>query len=210
MGDGILTALHPFKGRRIAARRALFLFALLSWHAIGQDFNGAGQARLEDGGVLIESVTSEEGIRGLRASFLIKARPEAVWDLLTDYTRLREVLTNVEELSVLEESPQGARVRFRVRAAWMDFQYTLQRNYEEPGRRLTYRRVEGDLKSISGDWVISKGPDDEHQLVISTSFVDAGLLVPDAWVRSRAADDLRDTARRMRQRLEQGRDASGR
>ena len=186
----------------MAARGALLLFALLSLHAIGQDFSDVQQARLQDGDVLIENLTNGEGVHGLRAAFLIKASPEAVWNLLTDYERLREVLTNVEELRVLEKNPQGARVHFRVRAAWMDFQYTLQRNYEQPGRRLTYRLVDGDFKSLSGEWAVRKGPDDEHQLVVCESFLDAGFLVPGAWVRSRAADDLRETARRMRQRLE--------
>lgn len=181
------------------------LLALLSWHAIGQDFSEVQQARLQDGYVLIENVTNEEGVHGLRAAFLIKARPEEVWNLLVDYKRFRDIFPSVEELRVLEENRQGARVHFRIRAAWMDFQYTLERNYEQPGRRLTYRRVEGDLKSVSGEWVILKGPDDERQLVVCISFVDVGFLVPTALVRNRAADDLRDTARRMRQQLEQAR-----
>jgi ribosome-associated toxin RatA of RatAB toxin-antitoxin module len=189
----------------VTARGALLLFALLSWHAIGQDFSDVQQARLQDGDVLIENLTNEVGVHGLRAAFLVKARPEAVWDLLTDYERLREVLANVEELRVLEKSPQGARVRYRVRFALMDFQYTLDRSYEQPGRRLTYRLVEGDFKSLSGEWALRKGPDDEHQLVVCESFLDAGFLVPTAWVRGRAADDLRETALRMRQRLENGR-----
>lgn len=185
------------------ARGALLLSGLLSFHAIGQDFSDVQQARLHDGDVLIENLTNEEGVHGLRAAFLVKARPEAVWSLLTDYTRLREVLANVEELQVLEESAQGARVRFRVRFALADFHYTLQRDYEQPGRRLTYRLVEGDFKSLSGEWALRKGPDDERQLVVCESFLDAGFFVPTAWVRSRAADDLRETARRMRRRLEE-------
>jgi ribosome-associated toxin RatA of RatAB toxin-antitoxin module len=185
------------------ARGVLLLFALSSWHAVGQDFSDVQQARLQDGDVLIENVTNGGGVHGLRAAFLVKAPPEAVWNLLTDYERLREVLANVEELRVLEKNPQGARVHFRVRFALMDFQYTLERNYEQPGRRLTYRLVEGDFRSLSGEWALRKGPDDEHQLVVCESFVDVGFLVPAAWVRSRAADDLRETARRMRQRLEQ-------
>lgn len=185
------------------ARGLVLLFGLLSLHAIGQEFSDVQQARLEDGGVLIENVTNEEGIHGLRAAFLVKARPEAVWNLLIDYKHFREVFANVEALWVLEENQKGARVRYRIRAAWMNFHYTLQRDYEEPGRRLTWRRVEGDFKSIAGEWVIRKGPDDEHQLVVCESFVDVGFLIPTALVRDRAAGDMQNTVRRMRQQLEQ-------
>lgn len=178
------------------------LFGLLSGHAIGQDYNDAQRARLRDGDVLIENVTNHEGIHGLKAAFLVRARPEAVWSLLTDYKRLPGILGNVEELRVLDENAQGARVRLRIRAGWMNFHYTLQRNYEQRGKRLTYRRVEGDFKSISGEWVIRQGPDDEHQLVICESYVDIGSLLPTALVRNHAVGDLKETARRMRQHLE--------
>lgn len=186
----------------MTARGALLLFGLISCTGIAQDLDDSQRARLQGGDILIESVTNEEGVHGLRAAFLIKARPEAVWGLLTDYERYRDIFANVEEVAVLEESPQGARLRLRVRVAWMDFEYTLERLYEQPGRRLTYRRTEGDLRSLSGEWLIRPEPDDQHQLVICKTFVDVGFPVPGAWVRSRAASDLRDTARRMRQQLE--------
>ncbi len=183
-------------------RGAVLLFGLSGWPVAGQDYTDAQRARLRDGDVLIENVTNPEGIHGLKAAFLVKARAEAVWSLLTDYKRLPGILGNVEELRVLDENAQGARVRLRVRAAWMSFDYILQRDYEQPGRRLTYRRVEGDLSSVSGEWVIRRGPDDEHQLVVCQSYVDIGSFLPTALVRNHAAEDLRETARRMRQHLE--------
>ncbi|MGE3678668.1 MAG: SRPBCC family protein [Burkholderiales bacterium] len=187
---------------RAIARGAILLLVLSGGPAAGEDYNDAQRARLRDGEILIEQVTNHEGIHGLRAAFLVRARPEAVWSLLTDYKRLPGVLGNVEELRVLDENAHGARVRLRVRAAWMRFDYVLQRDYEQPGRRLSYRRVEGDFRSISGEWVIRRGPDDEHQLVVCQSYVDIGALLPTALVRDHAAEDLRETARRMRQHLE--------
>lgn len=188
-------------------RSLLLLFGLLSSHAAGRDFSDDERARLQDRDVLIEDVTNEEGIRGLRTAFLIKARPEAIWNLLVDHKhkRFREVFTDVKELSELRENQAGAEVRFRVGYAFWKYEYVLQRNFRQPGWRLTWQRVSGDWKSITGEWVIHKWPDDNHQLVICNSFVDTGnALTTNAAVRALAAAGMRNTARRMREQLEPG------
>ena len=190
------------------ARALILLFGLsISLNAMAEDFDDAQRASLANGDVVIEDVTNAEGISGLRAAFLLKARPEAIWNLLVDYKDFREIFPNVEELWVLEQNEKGARVRYRIRAAWMTFLYTLQRDYEEPGRRLTWRRVDGDFKHITGQWSIRKWSDDEHQLVIYESFLDVGYQIPTALVRSGAAKEIRNTVRLMRLRLERNRGA---
>jgi hypothetical protein len=108
----------------------------------------------------------------------------------------------VEALWVLQEDQKGALVRYQIHNVWGTFQYTLQRDYLQPGRRQTWRRVAGDFRSITGEWDIRKWPDDEHQLIVSESFVDVAFLIPTLFLRPWLTDELRNTARLMREQLE--------
>lgn len=160
------------------------------------------ESQLRAGEVVIEDVTSDDGVAGLRATFWVRATSDAVWNLLTDYAHYREVFTNVEDLSVLDQDARGARLRFRVKAAWLSFDYTLQRTYEVPGRLLTWRRVDGDFRRISGKWAIADAPDPGYAQVTCESYLDIGFLVPTALVRQGAEAEMRRTMLRIKQHLQ--------
>jgi ribosome-associated toxin RatA of RatAB toxin-antitoxin module len=164
--------------------------------------NGFPSAPVATNDVAIERITNSDGIDGLRATFQIKASREAIWKMLIDYKRFRDLFENLEDISVLEETERGARVHYRIRAAMMHFEYTLQRDYEQPGRRLTWHRIDGAFKSMSGVWEIREGSDFAHHVVICESFVDIGHLIPTALVRRGASNDMRKMAIRLRQLLE--------
>lgn len=150
----------------------------------------------------IEDVINEQGVNGLRATFQLNASREAIWDLLTDYGRFRETFKRIHSLEVLNEDDLGARVRFRIKVLFLSFDYTLQRDYERPHQLLTWHRIAGDFRQISGSWKILPGPDDGTQIVIFESFVDVGYLIPTAMVRDRAAKELENTVTQIRTRLE--------
>jgi ribosome-associated toxin RatA of RatAB toxin-antitoxin module len=199
----------PRDGRYPARRAWAAILSTLALYAgsaaaLGQSALSGHDAmeRLRAGEVLVEDVRSDQGVEGLRAMFLVRASPRAVWDLLTDYQHYREVFTNVEDLDILEQTNQGARIHFTVKAAWLHFHYTLQRDYTEPGRRLTWRRVAGDFKNLAGEWLIQDGPDGDHTIVTCESFVDLGFLVPSALVRDGATAEMKSTMHRLRDRLE--------
>jgi len=165
-------------------------------------FTTAESQRLQAGEILIDDASSASGMNGLRAAFLVKAKSAAVWNVLVDYRHYREVFTDVEALDVLEENDRGAQIRFHVKAAWMHFQYTLQRDYREPGHLLTWKRVAGDFTDLQGQWEIRDGFDADHVLVTCETFVDIGFLVPTTFVRNGAKADMSRTMRRLRERVE--------
>jgi ribosome-associated toxin RatA of RatAB toxin-antitoxin module len=154
------------------------------------------------GGILVERVTSEHGIHGLRAAFMVRASRRAIWTLLTSYEQFREIFDGLEEVQVVTEDESGARVRYRIRVAWLRYQYTLQRAYLDKERHIAWHLVEGDLRSVSGYWKIHDGPDPERQVLEYESFVDVGRIVPTALVAERASAEFRKTASRIRERLE--------
>jgi ribosome-associated toxin RatA of RatAB toxin-antitoxin module len=150
----------------------------------------------------IEDVTNDRGVKGLRATFQLNASREAIWDLLTNYDRFTETFTGIRSLEVISKNDQGARVRFKIKVAFLSFDYTLQRDYVRPYELITWHRTDGDFRHLSGSWGIIPGPAEGIQQIIYESFVDVGFLVPTALVRDGAARELEKTVARMRARLE--------
>jgi ribosome-associated toxin RatA of RatAB toxin-antitoxin module len=189
---------RPCKAR--AMRHPVLLSVLLLLCAAL--FSGRGAAAEE--ALNIEDVTNDKGVKGLRATFQLNASREALWDLLTDYDRYTETFTGIRSLEVISEDNLGARVRFKIKVAFLSFDYTLQRDYVRPYELITWHRTDGDFRDLSGSWGIIPGPAEGIQEVIYESFVDVGFLVPTALVRDGAARELEKTVTRMRARLEGG------
>ena len=53
-------------------------------------------------------------------------------------------------MRVLTHDQQGAQVEYWVNAVVSKYHYVLYRHYDEPGRRLTWTRVAGDLSALRG------------------------------------------------------------
>jgi hypothetical protein len=49
-----------------------------------------GDGAATEKSILIEDVTSDQGVHGLRATFHLQASRDAIWALLTDYDRFKE------------------------------------------------------------------------------------------------------------------------
>lgn len=181
-------------------RHAILLSVLMSLCAVLI----AGKSAVAEDSLNIEDVTNDRGVKGLRARFQLNASREAIWDLLTDYDRFTETFTGIRSLEVINEDSQGARVRFKIKVAFLSFDYTLQRDYVRPYELITWHRTGGDFRHLSGSWGIIPGPAQGIQEIIYESFVDVGFLVPTALVRDGAAKELEQTVKRIRARLEAG------
>lgn len=163
-----------------------------------------GKVAAAEESVVIEHVTNDQGVHGLRATFHLQASRDAIWTLLTDYARFRETFTGIRRIEIIDEDERGARVRYRIKAWILSFEFTLQRDYVRPYELITWRRTGGDFRVISGAWMILPGPREDLHEIVYESYVDVGFLVPTKLVRHRAARELEKTVARMRQRLAAG------
>jgi carbon monoxide dehydrogenase subunit G len=162
-------------------------------------FSGKGSSSEES--IVIEDVTNDRGVNGLRGRFQLAASREAIWDLLTDYDRFTETFKGIRRVEVISEDESGARVRFTIKASILTFEYSLRRDYVKQFELITWHRTGGDFRHLSGSWMILPGPREDVQEVVYESFVDVGFLIPTALVRNRAAKELEKTILRMRERL---------
>ncbi|MDH3635672.1 MAG: SRPBCC family protein [Gammaproteobacteria bacterium] len=163
---------------------------------------GDGAATKES--IVIEDVTNDQGIHGLRATFHLHASRKAIWALLTDYDRFKETFKGIRRIEIIDEDERGAQVRYTIKAWILTFDYTLQRDYVRPYELITWRRTGGDFRLISGSWMILSGPREGLHEIVYESYIDVGFLIPTTLVRNRAAQELEKTVTRMRERLAAG------
>ena len=173
----------------------IFTFAL----AVAVDLD---RGALERGEVVVEEVESTLGIPGVRASFMVLASRETIWATLLDYDNFLKFFKGIDRIVVLEKDVDGASVEFWIDAVLMDLHYILYRHYVEPGHRLTWNRVSGDLKEIQGSWLILDTDDPAKKLLIYESYVDIGFS-PVTWIiRQGAKTKAEEMGHRLRQWLE--------
>lgn len=164
--------------------------------------SGADWDALLAGKVVVETVQHPDGFSGLRASFLVAAARERIWAVLIDYENFPKLFPDIDKMRLLAQDQYGAQVEFWVNAIVAHYHFVLYRRYEEPGRRLTWTQIAGDLKRIEGSWEIRDTPRPGVYLLVYESYVDPGGMIPTALVRLEAKRKARAMGQRLRHWLE--------
>jgi ribosome-associated toxin RatA of RatAB toxin-antitoxin module len=159
-------------------------------------------AALFAGDVVVKAVKRPDGVPGLRASFVVAAPRERIWAVLLDYASFPKIFPDIRNIRVLTHDQQGAQVEYWVHAVVSKLHYVLYRHYDEPGRRLTWTRVAGDLKRMEGSWEICDTPRSDVHMLIYESYIDIGGIVPKALVRMEAMRKAREMGQRLRNWIE--------
>jgi hypothetical protein len=180
--------------------RALLMLGMLL--VVVPPVAGRDWALLFAGDVVVEPVKHPDGIPGLRASFAVAAPRERIWAVLLDYANFPKMFPDIHDLRVLTQDPQGDQVEYWVNAVVSKYHYVLYRHYDEPGRRLTWTRVAGDLKRMEGSWEIHDTPRSDVQMLVYESYIDIGGVVPKALVRMEAMRKAREMGERLRSWIE--------
>jgi hypothetical protein len=162
----------------------------------------ADWAALFAGDVVVKTVQHPDGVPGLRASFVVAAPRERIWAVLLDYANFPKIFPDIHDLRVLTHDQQGAQVEYWVNAVVSKYHYVLYRHYDEPGRRLTWTRVAGDVKRMEGSWEICDTPRSDVHMLIYESYIDIGSVVPKALVRMEAMRKARKMGERLRYWIE--------
>ena len=154
------------------------------------------------GEIAVEKVQHPAGFPGLRGSFTVAASRERIWAVLVDYANFPKLFPDIQKMHVLAQDQYGAQVEYWINAILAHYHYILYRRYDEPGRRLTWTRVAGDLKRIEGSWEIRDTPRPDVHLLVYESYVDIGGMIPTALVRMEATRKIRDMGARLRNWME--------
>jgi len=144
------------------------------------------------GDMVVEAVKRPDGIPGLRAAFAVAAPRERIWAVLLDYANFLKIFPDIHDMRVLTQDQQGAQVEYWVNAIVSKYHYVLYRHYDEPGRRLSWTRVTGDLKRMEGSWEIHETPRSDVHMLVYESYIDIGGVIPKALVRMEARRKVRE------------------
>jgi uncharacterized membrane protein len=111
-------------------------------------------------------------------SLLIEAEPAVCFDEIIDYETFPEWQSAVKEVDVLsvDSAGLGRDVRFVIDARVRSVSYTLRYSYEQP-HLVTWEYVDGDVRSVEGDFVFEDRGDGTTLATYSLD-IDPGVWLP--------------------------------
>ena len=169
------------------------------------------QRRLAGGEVVVESAADidPDHPRGrVRAAVLIRARPEAIWAVMTDCRETPLFVPGLKRCRRLEGAPDGRweDIEHEIRYSWFmpTVRYVFRADYQRP-HRIDFHRISGDLKREEGTWLLTATPDGAATLVEYEMYLDPGFWVPQMLVDRTLRKDLPAILTGLRERVEQPR-----
>jgi ribosome-associated toxin RatA of RatAB toxin-antitoxin module len=129
----------------------------------------------------------------------IDAPPQKCFDVALDFERYPEWARDIKEASVVEydDEGRGKRVAFRVAAMGRSAHYTLEYDYENAPRELSWKLVAGDImRVLDGTYIFDPGDDGANpQTTDVTYHLVVELIVPlPGFVKRRAEGKIMGTA----------------
>jgi hypothetical protein len=165
--------------------------------------------RLTAGEVVVQagSAIDPDHPRGrVRAAVLIRARPEAIWGVMTDCRQTPLFVPGLRRCRRLEGAPDGRwdDIEHEIRYSWYmpTVRYVFRADYDRP-HRIDFHRISGDLKQEEGTWLLTPTPDGAATLVEYEMYLDPGFWIPQLLVNRSLRKDLPAILTGLRQRVEQ-------
>jgi uncharacterized protein YndB with AHSA1/START domain len=166
------------------------------------------QRRLTDREVVVQiaSAVDPDRPRGrVRAAVLIKARPEAIWAVMTDCRQLLLFVPELRSCRRVDGSPDGPWEDFEqeVRYSWFlpTVRYVSRAEYKQP-HRIDFHRISGDLKQEEGTWLLTPTADGAATLVEYEMYLDPGFWIPQWLVDRSLRKDVPAALAGLRERVE--------
>jgi uncharacterized membrane protein len=125
------------------------------------------------------------------SKILVKARPEQVWQVLTDYSGAPQVFTTLRKVQVVLDKGCTKIIHYEMKPTGVmaTFQYDLEIR-EQPHRYVEWHRVGGDFKEVDGFWKLEPVEGGRSTVVTYGSHVNGGFLMPQPFIKRQARIDL--------------------
>ena len=118
------------------------------------------------------------GAKRAAHSLVIEAEPSVCFNAIIDYETFPKWQAAVKDVEVLswDEEGRGRDVRFGIDAKVREVSYTLRYSYEPP-HLITWDYVDGDVKSVDGEFVFEDQRDGTTLATYSLA-IDPGVWLP--------------------------------
>jgi len=162
--------------------------------AFALEITPADEEKLGAGEVVAQVSPDPAGTAAsVSAAIDIQASPEAVWSVMVDCARAPKFVPDLKSCRVLQSDPQGA---WDVREHMIDWAWFLptirnvfRSEYERP-HRLTFHRVDGDLKESDGEWRLEPRNNGSATRVFYTARLAPNGWIPTSWVEDNLRRDI--------------------
>jgi ribosome-associated toxin RatA of RatAB toxin-antitoxin module len=133
---------------------------------------------------------------------VIEAEPAVCFAEITDYETFPEWQAAVKEVQVLsrDKEGRGRDVRFQIDAKVREVTYTLRYSYE-PLRLITWDYVEGDVKSVDGEYTFEDQGDGTTMATYSLD-IDPGVWLPGRVKRMLTEQVMKRSVEDLKRRVE--------
>jgi ribosome-associated toxin RatA of RatAB toxin-antitoxin module len=125
------------------------------------------------------------------ARMLVKAKPDQVWQILTDFQAAPNVFPTLKKCHVLADKGASKLVHYQVKPTGVltSFQYDLE--VREHGRtKMEWHRIGGDFKDVIGYWKLEPADCGHSTVVTYASHVNGGLFMPQTLIKRQSKIDV--------------------
>jgi len=138
---------------------------------------------------------------GASRSIVVNAPPEKVYDIVINYDRYPEWLTEVKKITTSERKGSEVKVHYEVDFKIKTIRYTILAREERP-KRMSWSFVEGEvMKDNKGSWVLE--PEGEGRTKVTYSVdVTVGPLVPKSILNALVDQSLPKMLEALKRRAE--------
>ncbi len=133
-------------------------------------------ATLKSGKPVVKDISTSSKSE-TQLTFLVKAKPEKIWDVLVDYEKYPEFMP-IEKVQIRSKAKDTEVVFIQPEAPpLIDISYEIRRHYDKDDWKITFEKVSGKIKSINGSWKL-ESYDSHYTKVVYITNVDIGIPVP--------------------------------
>lgn len=125
------------------------------------------------------------------SKLLVKAKPEKVWSVLSDYEGLQDIFPPLKRSKILKDGGAVKQVEHEIKPSGIPgtFEYVLE--IKEIGTRMQeWHRVSGDFKEVDGFWKLEPVDAGNATMVTYGGYVNGGIFIPQQLIRHQFGKDI--------------------
>ncbi|MGD9681310.1 MAG: SRPBCC family protein [Candidatus Obscuribacterales bacterium] len=137
-----------------------------------------------------ESVINGETYQVVK--MVVKARPDRVWEVISDHDNLHRIFPQMKKATVVKEEGNNVKlVKYTVAPSGPvgTFTYTVRLKEKAP-RFMEWTRVSGAFKNVKGFWKLEPLDNGNTTLATYATSVDGGFLIPQPLVKRQCRIDM--------------------
>jgi ribosome-associated toxin RatA of RatAB toxin-antitoxin module len=122
---------------------------------------------------------------------VIKAKPEAVWQVLTDYSNATKVFPQLKKCSVVADHGTTKILKHQVAPSGTlgTYEYIIELKETAP-KALEWHRMSGAFKEVDGFWKLEPIEGGHSTLVTYSAYVNGGFFMPQPLVKRQCKIDM--------------------